>query len=163
MSYYAPFYQPYTNYAPNIQNGFDGQNAYRNAQFQMQQQNVPSASGLIWVDNEQQVNDYLVAPNNVVPLFHKTEPLLFVKSADGAGMVKIEKYKMVHFEETPQKTHETPVSSGCDNYATREDITAVNEKINALTAKYETLEHYCTEKVHEETKNTPKKAKGVDE
>ena len=65
MAYY-PYSAPYYGAMP------DNLGQYK-SQYQMPMppatQPFPSASSQIWIDNEEQARNYLVAPNNAVPMF----------------------------------------------------------------------------------------------
>lgn len=164
MPYYAPFYQPYTNYTPNAQSSYNNANFAQNGYMNTQQtQPVPTATGLIWVDSEQQVNDYLVAPNSAVPLFHRTEPILYVKSTDGVGMIKVDKYKMVQYTENTPKSPINADNEKDDNFVVKDEINAINGKIKALTARCEHLERSQSENETSKPKIIKKVTKGIDE
>ena len=119
------------------------------------QQPIQSNGGLIWVDNEEQAKNYLVAPNNVVPMFDKSSSAMYIKSSDGAGMPTFKKYKLIDVdEETPKNAPTTHKCTCGDKFATKEQINALEGKINDLTAKYEELAHPIVEKPKTTTKKT---------
>ena len=95
--YNSPPYYQQPNYYGNNGASPDMLNQMKN-QYQPQMVQQPTApmpmvtSSLIYVDNEEQAKNYLVAPNNVVSMFDKNKPLLYVKGADGAGMPNFKKY-----------------------------------------------------------------------
>lgn len=103
--YQGGYYPQYQNGAvPDMLNQYKGQYQQMPMQQPMMQQPVQqmpiqSNGGLIWVDNEEQAKNYLVAPNNVVPMFDKNSSQMYIKSADGAGMPTFKKYKLTDFEE----------------------------------------------------------------
>lgn len=159
--------QPYNyGYFPQYQNGavpdmlgqYKGQ--YQQMPMQPVQQPIQSNGGLIWVDNEEQAKNYLVAPNNVIPMFDKSSSAMYIKSADGAGMPTFKKYKLIDVdEETPKnapKTHECTCEG---KFATKEQINDLRAKLDDLTAKYEEIAHPIVEK----PKTTTKKAKESEE
>ena len=171
MAYNQPynygFYPQYQNGAvPDMLNQYKGQYQQMPMQQPMvqqpvQQMPIQSNGGLIWVDNEDQAKNYLVAPNNVVPMFDKNSPQMYIKSADGAGMPTFKKYKLMDFEET-DNAPKTPTEHKCtcgDKFATKEQINDLRAKLDDLTAKYEELAHPIVEK----PKTATKKAKESEE
>lgn len=147
MAYNQPYYNG--GYYPQYQNGavpdmlgqYKGQ--YQQPMMQqpmIQQQVVHSNGGLIWVDNEEQAKNYLVAPNNVVPMFDKSSSAMYIKSADGAGMLTFKKYKLIDVdEETPENAPTTHKCTCGDKFATKEQLSAVEGKINDILTMYEEL------------------------
>lgn len=96
--------------------------------------------GLIWVQGEAGAKSYLVAPNQTVQLWDSESQTIYLKSADASGMpsIKVLDYTV---RDAAQKPLSTPVS----DYATKEDISIINNEINALKAKLERME------VHDES------------
>ena len=159
-NYYNGGYFPqYQNGAvPDMLNQYKGQ--YQQMPMQPVQQPIQSNGGLIWVDNEEQAKNYLVAPNNVIPMFDKSSSAMYIKSADGAGMPTFKKYKLIDVdEETPKNAPKTHECTCGDKFATKEQINALEGKINDLTAKYEEL----SKPIIEKPKTTTKKAKESEE
>ena len=157
--YQGGYYPQYQNGAvPDMLNQYKGQ--YQQMPMQPVQQPIQSNGGLIWVDNEEQAKNYLVAPNNVIPMFDKSSSAMYIKSADGAGMPTFKKYKLIDVdEETPKNAPKTHECTCGDKFATKEQINALEGKIDDLTAKYEELAHPIVEK----PKTTTKKAKESEE
>ena len=117
------------------------------------QQPIQSNGGLIWVDNEEQAKNYLVAPNNVVPMFDKSSSAMYIKSSDGAGMPTFKKYKLIDVdEETPKNAPTTHKCTCGDKFATKEQLNAVEGKINDILAMYEELKDKQTTKAVKPTK-----------
>ena len=160
MAYNQPYnygygYPQYQNGAvPDMLGQYKGQ--YQQPVMQqpmVQQQVVQSNGGLIWVDNEEQAKNYLVAPNNVVPMFDKGSSAMYIKSADGAGMLTFKKYKLIDVdEETPKNAPTTHKCTCGDKFATKEQLNAVEGKINDILAMYEELKDKQTVKTTKTTK-----------
>ena len=157
--YQGGYYPQYQNGAvPDMLGQYKGQ--YQQMPMQPVQQPIQSNGGLIWVDNEEQAKNYLVAPNNVIPMFDKSSSAMYIKSADGAGMPTFKKYKLIDVdEETPKNAPKTHECTCGDKFATKEQINALEGKINDLTAKYEEL----SKPIIEKPKTTTKKAKESEE
>lgn len=146
--YQGGYYPQYQNGAvPDMLNQFKGQ--YQQPmqmqqpmmQQPVQQMPIQSNGGLIWVDNEEQAKNYLVAPNNVVPMFDKNSSQMYIKSADGAGMPTFKKYKLMDFEEA-DNAPKTPAEHKCtcgDKFVLKKDFQALQSEFEALRGEWETL------------------------
>lgn len=152
--YNGGYYPQYQNGAvPDMLNQYKGQ--YQQMPMQPVQQPIQSNGGLIWVDNEEQAKNYLVAPNNVIPMFDKSSSAMYIKSADGAGMPTFKKYKLIDVdEETPKNTPTTHKCTCGDKFATKEQIDEIKGKINALEAKLNEFNTVALEKPKTTTKKT---------
>lgn len=157
MAYNQPYYNG--GYYPQYQNGavpdilgqYKGQ--YQQMPMQPIQQPIQSNGGLIWVDNEEQAKNYLVAPNNVVPMFDKSSSAMYIKSSDGAGMPTFKKYKLIDVdEETPKNAPTTHKCTCGDKFATKEQLNALEGKINDILAMCEELKDKQTTKTVKLTK-----------
>ncbi len=156
MAYTQPYYGYYPQYnngaTPDMLNQFKGQ--YQ-PQMQMPQQPLQQNStppqipiitgGLIYVDNEEQAKNYLVAPNNAVPMFDKNKPLMYVKASDGAGMPNFKKYTISEYEENNNLVNapKTPVEHTCkcgDKFISKEDFSAVEGKIQEVMCRLSAVE-----------------------
>ena len=154
-NYYNGGYFPqYQNGAvPDMLNQYKGQ--YQQMPMQPVQQPIQSNGGLIWVDNEEQAKNYLVAPNNVIPMFDKSSSAMYIKSADGAGMPTFRKYKLIDVDEEMPKNAPTTHKCTCgDKFATKEQLNAVEGKINDILAMYDELKEKQTTKTSKKTKES---------
>lgn len=159
-NYYQGGYFPqYQNGAvPDILNQYKGQYQQPIMQQPMvQQMQTPTQTNdMIWVLNENEATSYPVAPNNSVVLWDKNEPIIYVKSVNNQGMPSM---RVLYFEErsaTPSnlpknapKTHECTCG---DKFATKEQLNAVEVKINDILAMYEELKDKQTPKTAKSTK-----------
>ena len=136
----------YNNYFPA---GY--QPAYYPQQNQMQtpiqaqpqpQQPQQINSGIIWVQGEAAAKSYPVAPNSSVPLWDSEADVIYIKSADMSGMpsLKILDYTM---RSTTPRSAEISAQSG---FATKDDISHLEEELNALRAKFERMSDKRKEK-----------------
>lgn len=142
--YQGGYYPQYQNGAvPDILNQYKGQYQpmmQQPMQQPVQQMPIQPNSGLIWIDNEEQAKNYLVAPNNVVPMFDKNLSVMYLKSADGAGMPTFKKYKLVDVDEEMLQNAPKKAECSCGgNFATQEQIRALKADLERLTAMYEEL------------------------
>jgi 2-phosphoglycerate kinase len=89
--------------------------------------NAPNQqNSIIWVQGEAGAKSYLVAPNTTVSLWDSETQTIYMKSADMSGMpsMKILDYTI---REANQPT--VPVIQNTDEYVTREEFAAFEEKI----------------------------------
>ena len=116
---YYPTYQPF------------GQNYFQNPYSQQVQQNQQpiQTNGIIWVNGDAEADAYPIAPNNAVTLWHRTAPIVYFKQADASGRPSMKIYDLVEHKpvDSPVKTEEIP-----SNFATKEDIHAVESSIQTL-------------------------------
>lgn len=173
MAYNQPYYNG--GYYPQYQNGaipdmlgqYKGQ--YQQPILQMQQ-NVPAqnmqipippaqqkpSNDIIWVQGEAGAKGYLVAPNNTVVLWDTENPIIYVKSADASGIPSM---RVLDFEErnvnsqnNGDKSSATHKCTCGDKFATKEQLNAVEGKINDILAMYEELKEKQTVKAPKTTK-----------
>ena len=104
---------------------------YQPQQYQVQPQMQPQAQqnqqgGVIWVQGEAAAKSYLVAPGATVQLWDSEEKVIYLKSADAAGMpsMKILDYTIRGEAEKP-----------ATEYATKDDIAVLEMKIKELSKR----------------------------
>ena len=141
MAYNSVFPATYQPYYP----------AYQQPVYQQQQ----PQSGINWVQGEAGAKSYLVAPNTTVQLWDSEAQVIYLKSADASGMPS-----MRVLDYTIRNNAPTAVSAGlqstpgnCTNYATKDEIRALNDEITGIRAELESLT----------AKKTPAKKKAVAE
>ena len=121
----------YNNYFPA---GY--QPAYYPQQNQMQtQQPQQINSGIIWVQGEAAAKSYPVAPNSSVPLWDSEADVIYIKSADMSGMPSLKILDYTMRSTTPRSAEISPQSG----FATKDDISHLEEELNALRAKFERM------------------------
>ena len=163
---YAPFYRGgYFNpmQTPTMPNMAENQFTQPFQQPQMQVAPTQNTNDMIFVLNENEASSFPVLPNNRVVLWDKSNPTIYVKSVNANGMPSMRVLDFTErntdtsnsFENTPKK-HECKCG---DNFATKEQIKALEGKIDDITAKYEELSKCIVEK----TKTTSKKVKESEE
>lgn len=101
----------------------------QSVQMQQPQQNN---NGIIWVQGEAGAKSYLVAPNTTVQLWDSESQTIYLKSADASGMPSIKILDYTIRDSAPSTV--TPVGSQI-NYATKEDIGALQGELNRLWDK----------------------------
>lgn len=132
-SYFPVGYQPAQTYYP--------QYVYPQAQqsqtvpsvqpTQPQQVNQPMTSGIIWVQGEAGAKSYLVAPNTTVQLWDSERQTIYIKSADASGMPSIKTLDYT-IREMPQNNVSMVQNFDSTAFATKEEVNALAEQINAL-------------------------------
>ena len=129
MAYYG--YQPYQMYQPPMADQLMQlrQNQYQpNMQQAPQQQPSPS---IVWVQNEMEAANYLVAPNSAVTLWDSNSPVVYLKQADASGKPSMKIYDLV---ERTQRPVQPPKTSAIE-YAPLSRLEALEARLDALAAK----------------------------
>lgn len=103
-------------------------------QIQPQQQQQMAGQSIIWVQNEQEAYNYLVAPNSAVALWDSNSPVVYLKQADASGKPTMKIYDLV--ERTTQRPQAAPQPAA--EYVTRQEFVALQARIDALTAPKQT-------------------------
>ena len=169
----------YGNYAPFYRGGFfnpmqtptmpqmaDNQNQFAPSYQQPMQTNptpmpmqIQQTNDMIWVLNENEATSYPVAPNNSVVLWDKSNPTIYIKSVNAQGMPSMRildfterNINISNSQENAPKKHECTCG---DKYATKEQINALEGKINDILAMYKELKDKQTTKI---TKSAKKEA-----
>ena len=152
---YAPFYRG--GYFNPMQTPTMPQMAENQGQFlpQYQQPISQQTNDMIWVLGKTEAESYPVAPNNSVVLWDKNNPTIYVKSVNAQGVPSM---RTLDFTERTQNGPQTPVEHACqcgDKFATKEQLNALEGKINDILAMYEELKDKQTIKT---TKSAKKEA-----
>ena len=103
-------------------------------QIQPQQQQQMAGQSIIWVQNDQEAYNYLVAPNSAVALWDSNNPVVYLKQADASGKPTMKIYDLV--ERTTQRPQAAPQPA--PDYVTRQEFEALQVRIDALTAPKQT-------------------------
>ena len=133
-TYYG--YQPYHMYQPPMA---DQLTQLRQQQYQPMQQMAPSAPqqsapSIVWVQNEMEAANYLVAPNSAVTLWDSNSPVVYLKQADASGKPSMKIYDLVERTQRPVQAQQTPSVE----YAPLSRLEALEARINELAAVKET-------------------------
>ena len=132
MAYYG--YQPYQMYQPPMADQLMQlrQNQYQpNVQQAPQQQPSPS---IVWVQNEMEAANYLVAPNSAVTLWDSNAPVVYLKQADASGKPSMKIYDLVERTQRPAQASQAPAIE----YAPLSRLEALEARLNELVAVKET-------------------------
>lgn len=103
---------------------------------QVQQPQPQQNNGIVWVQGEAGAKSYLVAPNTTVQLWDSESQVIYLKSADASGMPSIKVLDYTIRDSAPK--HSTPVGTQID-YATKEDVGALQGELNKLRDEMTTL------------------------
>ena len=128
MAYYG--YQPYQMYQPPMADQLMQlrQNQYQpNMQQVPQQQAVPS---IVWVQNEMEAANYLVAPNSAVTLWDSNAPVVYLKQADASGKPSMKIYDLVERTQRPVQAPQVPAVE----YAPLSRLEALEARLDALAS-----------------------------
>lgn len=102
----------------------------RQQQYQPNMQQVPQQQAppsIVWVQNEMEAANYLVAPNSAVTLWDSNSPVVYLKQADASGKPSMKIYDLV---ERTQR----PVQAPSVEYAPLSRLEALEARLNELTA-----------------------------
>lgn len=130
MPNYPYYYQPYQPYQPPMA---DQLMQLRQNQYQPNMQQVPqqqAAPSIVWVQNEMEAANYLVAPNSAVTLWDSNAPVVYLKQADASGKPSMKIYDLVERSQQPAQAPQTPAVE----YAPLSRLEALEARLNELTA-----------------------------
>lgn len=102
------------------------------------QQAIPQATppayqpSIIWVNNAAEVEAYLLAPNNAVTLWSRTEPVVYLKKSDASGRTTTQTFDLVERKEGPS---DASVAPGVDlsTLVTRSELEAVLKRLDEMS------------------------------
>ena len=130
MPNYPYYYQPYQPYQPPMA---DQLMQLRQNQYQPNMQQVPqqqAAPSIVWVQNEMEAANYLVAPNSAVTLWDSNAPVVYLKQADASGKPSMKIYDLVERTQRPVQAPQVPAIE----YAPLSRLEALEARLNELTA-----------------------------
>lgn len=93
----------------------------------MMQATQPPDNGMIWVQGEAGAKAYMVAPGNSVVLWDSEDHVIYIKSADAAGMPGMRVFEYV--ERSPAGR---PAPMSVNQYVTRAEFDALAARINQM-------------------------------
>lgn len=127
-------YQPYQIYQPYQPPMADQLTQLRQQQFpsvqNVQQAQQQTQGGMIWVQNEMEAANYLVAPNSAVTLWDSNSPAVYLKQADASGKPSMKIYDLVERTQRPVQAAQAPAVE----YAPLSRLEALEARLNELTA-----------------------------
>ena len=152
---YAPFYRG--GYFNPMQTQTMPNMAENQGQFlpQYQQPISQPTNDMIWVLGQTEAESYPVAPNSSVVLWDKNNPTIYVKSVNANGVPSM---RTLDFTERTQNGSQTTVEHACqcvDKFATKEQLNALEGKINDILAMYDELKD---KQIQKTTKSAKKEA-----
>ena len=103
------------------------QNQYQPNMQQVPQQQPPS---IVWVQNEMEAANYLVAPNSAVTLWDSNAPVVYLKQADASGKPSMKIYDLVERTQRPIQAPQVPAVE----YAPLSRLEALEARLNELAA-----------------------------
>ena len=127
-------YQPYQPYQPPMA---DQLMQLRQNQYQPNMQQVPqqqASPSIVWVQNEMEAANYLVAPNSAVTLWDSNAPVVYLKQADASGKPSMKIYDLVERIQNPAQAQQAPLVE----YAPLSRLEALEARLNELTSAKET-------------------------
>ena len=86
-------------------------------------------TGIIWVQGESGAKGYLVAPNTTVQLWDSEAQVIYIKSADAAGLPSIKVLDYTIRDTAPKQPEPAAWASKEDLDALRKDFEALREAL----------------------------------
>ena len=125
-------YQPYQPYQPPMADQLMQlrQNQYQPNMQQVPQQQSPS---IVWIQNEMEAANYLVAPNSAVTLWDSNAPVVYLKQADASGKPSMKIYDLVERTQRPAQAPQAPAVE----YAPLSRLEALEARLDAITTMKE--------------------------
>lgn len=133
MSYYDFMYNPHYPWGFNTQS----QPTQIQSQPMPNAQSQPTANnngGIIWVQGEAGAKSYLVAPNTTVQLWDSESQRIYLKSTDASGMPSMKVLEYTILDDAMRQPNNDKIE-----YATKEDVNAVNLKLTEFEKKLKEL------------------------
>lgn len=132
MPNYPYYYQPYQPCQPPMADQLTQlrQQQYQPMQNQQFQQQAPTSPSIVWVQNEMEASNYLVAPNSAVTLWDSNSPVVYLKQADASGKPSMKIYDLVERTQKPVQAVQAPTVE----YAPLSRLEALEARLNELTA-----------------------------
>ena len=132
MPNYPYYYQPYQPCQPPMADQLTQlrQQQYQPMQNQQFQQQAPTSPSIVWVQNEMEAANYLVAPNSAVTLWDSNSPVVYLKQADASGKPSMKIYDLVERTQKPVQAVQAPTVE----YAPLSRLEALEARLNELTA-----------------------------
>ncbi len=124
-----PYYQPYqpTYYQPPMA---DQLTQLRQQPYQAMQTPQQPSPSIVWVQNEMEAANYLVAPNSAVTLWDSNAPVVYLKQADASGKPSMKTYDLVERTQRPVQAPQALVVE----YAPLSRLEALEARLDALSA-----------------------------
>ena len=85
------------------------------------------STGILWVGNEQEAQNYPVAPNNAVALWDSSSPVIYLKQADASGKPNIKVYDL---KERVDPATEAPKVSA--NYVDKSELESLKTELKNI-------------------------------
>ena len=156
---YAPFYRGgYFNpmQTPTMPTMADNQGQFAQPYQALLQTNPLSTptpnNDMIFVLGQNEAESYPVAPNATVTMWDKNQKTFYIKTANAQGIPSMQIYDFTERVQTPSNSPTEHVCTCGDKYATKEQINALEGKINDILAMYEELKDKQTSKTTKPTK-----------
>lgn len=111
-------------------------NPYIQAYQQPMQAAPQQTSGIVWVQGEAAAKSYLVAANSTLALWDSERQTIYLKSADAAGMPTM---KILDYTIRNAAPAAAPIG-GETAWATKHDVDALAQRLDALTARLDSEE-----------------------
>lgn len=126
-NYYPNLYQPYSGY-PYYPQPQQIQQYSSAAPAQAQTSQI--STGILWVSNEQEAQNYPVAPNNAVALWDSGSPVIYLKQTDASGRPNIKIYDLKERIDPTVEASKQPAPN--INYAEKSELESLRNELKNL-------------------------------
>lgn len=128
---YFPVNYPYQQNPYQVQYQQQYPQMIQSQQPQQPQQQVQQVqqSGMLWVANELEAQNYPVAPNNAVALWDSTKSAVYIKQADASGKPLMKVYELVERSAIPQKAEQ---ESKLEDFVKKSELAEMLETIDLM-------------------------------
>ena len=114
---------------------------YTQPPYQPQMPQNQANTGILWVQGESGAKSYLTAPNTTVVLFDSESQVIYLKSADAAGLPSMRVLDYTIRDQKPQNGVFAPQG---DSYATKSEMDAIRAEIAQIQAQLKGAGHEPT-------------------
>lgn len=127
-NYYGNYGYPYSSYQTPYYNNVPNNNYMSKGMSNVNQQNAyfGNTKEFDYVNGVEEAKNYILSPNQLVYLKDKQSNLIFEKKADEQGRYVLKAYELKEVNQSKD-----------NDYVTKSDFTALEEKINKLAALLE--------------------------
>ena len=107
----------------------------------------PQNQGITWVQGEAGAKSYMTAPNTTVQLWDSEAQVIYLKSADVCGMPSMKVLDYTIRDNAPKSPAGVVCASdsNCINYATKDDVKALNDEIKRIRERMDNMKEASRE------------------
>lgn len=135
--YYPQYGMQYTQPMPDQLTQLR-QQQYQQPLMQQAQPTQQPSNSIIWVQNQQEAFNYMVAPNCAVALWDSNSPVVYLKQADASGKPSIKIFDLV--ERTQTNSNSAQSQNNNLSFASKEEFEKLKKDFESLKSKITSVE-----------------------